>query len=228
MFSNCYNGLVYAALTKSHPRYFKTFAEIESIPRLRPLVINPSWKAVTYAFFNDTTILFNLAERYLEIPNGIRDYDGQAGQNAIAEMLEKNIPFVIHGSYNDKWRSLYYPLPLTDGDEKIFWILVTKFPINKESKFRNEIYSCLQLFYEIGLYQFNKELSERMHKRAVKDFIRQLLLLHHSLDREFSCLTLSNVRPVFEFFGIGLIVCVCIKIIEYYQMKSNQLFVPRN
>lgn len=167
----CYQGLVFASLSKDYPKYYATFEQIERNPKLRPFVINDSWKKITYMYLNDSfPVLFRLAGRYLNLKFAKKSVLLQNCEQ-VSCILSNNIPLVAHESYNRKFQQIFHPLPLTLGDEKIFLTLLTRYQLNSTSLFRKEIYSCLAVPISKSDFitqlreaeAFWKKFNERLH-----------------------------------------------------------------
>lgn len=130
---------MFASLTKNEPIYYRTFALIESDSSLKPFVINHAWRHIIDENI-DSQLLKRLAKRFVQTSHIVEKYN-----LAIIRVITDDIPFIIHDTYNDRWRKMFYPLPLKMGDEKFYWTLSTKFPIYQTSKFKKEIYFRLVL-----------------------------------------------------------------------------------
>lgn len=112
------------------------------------------------------------------------------------------------------------------GDEKIFLVLATRHQINSTSLFKKEIYAALTVYFEIGLYHHNNERQARMEKDLEKESIRRMLFMYPSLDHpKFFNLCLDDVKAVFEFYAVGLVICILIKAIEYKWQVTKTRFL---
>lgn len=144
--TNSYKGLIFASLTKGDPIYFHSFEEIAAKPQLNPFVINWSWKHMIDNYVN-SKMLKSLANRFQNvIVNGSRNFN-----QAVVRVVTEDIPFIVHEDFNRKWKRMFNALPLATGEEMFFWVVSTRYPISKSSKYKRELYRRLA-FFNLNIY----------------------------------------------------------------------------